>query len=166
MIDANISSKTLNPSPQVIPYHHHLQASAKHGLPVEDPFMFYLAQPTSGLSHLTAFRTRLGKHVDLGTMSALHGSGQNFPAKYYFFGLPDGKTFAQGIMRCKMSPIKGTIDSSFPPLFFFINLFSFRPYFSHPQKYYCFFFFFVNIYSFLQLYFVDKYFFHPPLTLI
>ena len=123
MIDANISSKTLNPIPQVIPYHLHLQASTKHGLPVEDPFMFNLAQPTYGLSHLTAFRTWLGKHVDLGTMSELHGSRQNFPMKYYFFGLPDGKTFAQGIMRCIMSPIKGTIDSSFL-FFFFIYLFS------------------------------------------
>ena len=148
MIDANISSKTLNPSPQVIPYHHHLQASAKHGLPVEDPFMFYLAQPTSGLSHLTAFRTRLGKHVDLGTMSALHGSGQNFPAKYYFFGLPDGKTFAQGIMRCKMSPIKGTIDSSFPPFFFHKSFLILSIFFSS-TKILLFFFFFCEYLFFL-----------------
>lgn len=133
VIDANISSKTLNPIPQVIPYHLHLQASTKHGLPVEDPFMFNLAQPTSSHSHLTVFRTWLGKHVDLGTMSILHGSRQNFPMKYYFFGLPDGKTFAQGIMRCIMSPIKGTIDSSFP-FFFFSYIFS------HPQKGYWFFF--------------------------
>lgn len=158
MIDANISSKTLNPIPQVIPYHHHLQASTKHGLPMEDPFMFSLAQPTSSLSHLTAFRTRLGKHVDLGTMSVLHGSGQNFPMKYYFFGLPDGKTFAQGIMRCIMSSSKELLTLRF--LFFLVSYI-----FSHPRKGYCFCFFGESLF-FLATYFVDKFFFLPPLTLI